>query len=329
MANTYHDDDFQSVMDAINTLPQFQIQFLFEDQELLDSAITTICQKTQSAGLVFQIEYSELLREDLLAELHLAIHNTLSKDVFLTVCIADTASHQAHQGIINSLQDSIGSTQIHHLSIDLLGFRRWPPRNHPEEPITFYDIVDNLPGLEKLYFTTDRIEYEPIVASSEPIERRLQALTISYAIIDTKVFPQISQLYPTLDLLRFESCTTLDEQQRDNMIKIDMPFTKVLQLDLENGEPYLGSTGDFEDHIGSMVHKSRAFADAYIKVSLLDSDTQLYWKLNASSQPLPLTANEYGFGQEQGSGTCISITCASLHNLTIYLSDLQVHLRCI
>lgn len=79
------------------------------------------------------------------------------------------------------------------------------------------------------------------------------------------------------------------------MIKIDLPFTKVLQLDLENGEPYLGSTGDFEDHIASMVHKSRAFADAYIKVSLLDSDTQLYWKLNASSPPLPLTGIEYDF----------------------------------
>ncbi|KAF1806169.1 hypothetical protein V8B55DRAFT_1454471 [Mucor lusitanicus] len=325
MPDIYQDDNFQSVMDAVKSLPEFHIQFMLENHNLLNAAINTICQKTQGAGFIIDIEYRELMREDLQAELQFATSSSLGKRTHLAVYIAENESHQLHQGILTDLQNNIGSNRIHHLNMDLLSFRRWSSRNPPEESKVFYDIVDKLPALENLHLNTDRIVYQPSVCD-RVVERQLEKIIITYAVIDTRVFPQISTLYPALRMLTLESCTTVDEQQQDNNIQIDMPYTRLLRLDLACEEPYINFTGDFDDHIASMVSRSKAFGDAYVKLSLLDSDTQLHWKLNGSLEPTSLNAEEYESHYKNSNNAGITIICASLDTLIIQLGEFRVWL---
>ncbi|KAL9537624.1 hypothetical protein MBANPS3_011608 [Mucor bainieri] len=325
MPAMYQDESFQSVMDTVKSLPEFQIQFVFEDQELLDAAITTICQKTHGTGFIIDMEYRELMREDLQTELQFGTSSDLGKRAFLSVCIAESGSHRLHQDVMTDLQNNLGSNHIQHLNIDLLSFRRWPSGNLSEESAIFYDIVNKLLTLEKLHLITDRIMYQPS-ASTDLVERRLEKMVITYAIIDAKVLHQISKLYPTLRHLALESCTTVDEQQRDNEISIYMPYSNLFRLDLECEEPYLSFTGDFDDHVASMVSRSKAFAEAYIKVSLLDSNTQLHWKLNGSLPPTPLNDQEYEFHYENSSDASITIICASLDTLVIQFGEFRAWL---
>lgn len=325
MPDNYQDESFQFVMDAVKSLLEFQIQFVFDNQEDMGTVVATMCQKTQGASFIIDIKYRELLQEELQTELQFNLSNHLPKRAYLTVYIAENVSHRLHHIIMTDLRNNIGSNNIHHLSIDLLQFRIWPPRNHPEESKIFYDIIDRLPRLERLCLTTDRVKYQPSAASSL-VERRLESVIIAYAVIDTSVFPQISKLHPTLRSLRLESCTTIDEQQRDNIINIDMPYSNLYQLDLICEEPYLASTGDFDFHIASMVSRSKAFAEAHVKVSLLDSDTQFYWRLNDSLPPTPISSEEYESHSENCNEASITIICASLDSLTIDFGAFRAYL---
>ncbi|KAL9558109.1 hypothetical protein MBANPS3_001058 [Mucor bainieri] len=244
-----------------------------------------------------------------------------------TISLRPFMQHSFFKQLLSSV--CTGQADITDLNIDLVHGK--DPAKESEQLLTFYDILEWIPRIEKLYFSAEEIEYQEEIPN-KLVLHELKALTLLGAKIGEGVITQIGELAPNLEELTLSSCLLLDDDDRyTNQMLISMPRTSLKELRIStydhifdnaeviNARPELKALVSIEDTINDENNS------IYLNVDTPNAPEQ-YFLLSLYEDHIMLLSEEE-FKKHSPSATVINIECMALSKITISLARTSVTLE--
>lgn len=325
LCSKYAYELFEIFIQGIPNLTALEMEFALEHYFEAEFAICQANEKfAKNINIHVLIGFGELLTEFLAAQMTMSVKNTEPRSITYQISTANHVSCADQKSLVDYLGEATEENNFASLHVDLLQGRK---RDASTKDVSFYDFMSNrLCRLLSLQISIDRIEYELKEELKLSYEMSIEQLRISNAVIDSKVLPQISDHLPNLRLLTFASCTIVNDHQ-EKLYDIHLPRSNihVLSLILDNPKP--DDSGNFLKHCLIMRNEGKILGDCYLKITILCLDASYYCKLNGSSKPVQMTAEEFQSRQGKETAAYISVLCERLILIQIELDELHIQLN--
>ncbi|KAL9539410.1 hypothetical protein MBANPS3_010280 [Mucor bainieri] len=324
----YQQASFMRIMNAVGNLSEYKLQFFWnqpQELEIQAAAIVAIATSfKEGTALYVKISYGvdhdydeeDENEESDLAELRVA---NSAGVIRINLTLESTVSHQLYRNIV----DFVGNNAQYNLTrLAVNTIEAQSQQDEDDEPNAFYRSITKLPALECVDISTKKIQYKPITLPAAVSGRKLAQIILRSSQIDARVFPQISKLFPDLQELVLSECSILDN---GNGNAIEEDTAKVWTINLPHSSLSLSlSDNDESTILGNsypifLDSETPVPGDCYIKVSVLDLNSQMYCKLDRSGFSY-ITKRDFEYRFTLPDDRLFDITCKNMWQLHVDMS---------
>ncbi|CEP20030.1 hypothetical protein [Parasitella parasitica] len=313
----YRGTDTIHMLNAVKNLTYFKADFYFDYMLDVLFVLTKISLFDDKRTTIVPTLSFEPIRRRIAnqARLKITIDNkTDMRTVHLVICLA---------GCESSSDSETGKLFLDHLWMcsNHCSFVDLTMRQQFNGSVPLYYILETLPTLKRLEFQTSRISYEPYA-----LENWIEELYITYLKIDNHVLPQLSRLSPNLDKLTLHCYSTLRgyEKYQENLFEIKIPDSS---LSLLTVSAYARSFLDYDDVNPIRFIKEKLYKECFVKVSILDADTQMICRLDGLFPPRLQSEEEFRLASQRKGSAAINVTCANIVKLRVDLGHIAADIN--